>query len=73
MAQVRIVTDSVSDIPASMREALGIVMVPAVVIIDGVSFRDQVDLSSSEFYERLVRSQELPTTSQPPVGDFERV
>jgi DegV family protein with EDD domain len=73
MSQVRIVTDSVSDIPADMREALGIAMVPAVVVIDGVSYRDQVELSSVEFYRRLAQSRELPTTSQPPVGEFEKV
>ncbi len=73
MSQVRIVTDSVSDIPSAMREALGIAMVPAVVIIDGVSYRDRVELSSAEFYRRLAESRELPTTSQPPVGEFEKV
>lgn len=73
MSRVRIVTDSVSDLPAEFQEALDIAVVPAMVIIDGVSYRDRVELSSAEFYRRLVESETLPTTSQPPVGDFETV
>lgn len=73
MHPVRIVTDSVSDLPTEFQEALDIAVVPAVVIIDGVSYRDRVELSSAEFYRRLVESTALPTTSQPSVGDFEEV
>jgi len=73
MSQVRIVTDSVSDLPTEFQEALDITVVPAVVIIDGVSYRDRVELSSAEFYRRLAGSRKLPTTSQPPVADFEKV
>ena len=34
------------------------------------SFKDGVDLTAREFYERLRTSPELPTTSQPTPGDF---
>lgn len=71
MGQVRIVTDSISDIPPDICRELGIEVVPAVVVIGGRTYRDKVDLSGDEFYRRLVESDELPTTSQPPVGDFE--
>lgn len=73
MAQVRIVTDSISDIPPDLCQELKIEMVPAVVVIGGNTYRDKVDLSDAEFYQRLVESDELPTTSQPPVADFEAV
>lgn len=71
MSQVRIVTDSISDIPPEICRELGIEVVPAVVIIDRHTYRDRVDLSDAEFYHRLQDSDELPTTSQPPVADFE--
>ncbi|MEK6221501.1 MAG: DegV family protein, partial [Chloroflexota bacterium] len=35
-----------------------------------VSFRDIVELSSTEFFERLKASKQLPTTSQPSPGEF---
>lgn len=73
MSQVRIVTDSISDIPPALCEALEIEVVPTVVIIDGQTYRDKVEISPAEFYARLQSSDELPTTSQPPVGDFEAV
>jgi DegV family protein with EDD domain len=70
---VRIVTDSLADIPADIARQLQIEVVPAVVIIDGITYRDKVDLTDAEFYELLTHASELPTTSQPPVGDFEAV
>lgn len=73
MSQTRIVTDSISDIPPEVCEELKIEVVPTVVVIDGKTYRDKVDLSEAEFYELLADSDELPTTSQPPVGDFEEV
>jgi DegV family protein with EDD domain len=73
MSQVRIVTDSISDIPPDICRELEIEVVPAVVVIGGKTYRDKVDVSDAEFYRRLVGSDELPTTSQPPVGDFEMV
>lgn len=73
MSQVRIVTDSPSDIPPEICRELNIEVVPAVVVIDGRTYRDKIDLPASEFYRQLVQSKELPTTSQPPVGAFEEV
>lgn len=73
MDQVRVVTDSMADIPPEISQALKIEVVPGVVVIDGETYRDRVDLSSAEFYRRLMESDELPTTSQPSVGDFESI
>ncbi len=73
MTQVHIVTDSLADIPPEICEELAIEVVPAVVVIGDETYRDGVDLTDAEFYDLLVESDELPTTSQPPVGDFEAV
>jgi DegV family protein with EDD domain len=73
MAQVKIVTDSTADIPLEIREKLGIEMVPLKVHFGNESFYDSVDISSSEFYQKLRQSQELPTTSQPSPVDFMEV
>ncbi|MSP12671.1 MAG: DegV family protein [Chloroflexi bacterium] len=68
---IRIVTDSLSDIPANFVEQYQITVIPAEVIFGLKSYRDGIDLSNAEFYERLSSSKELPHTSQPPVGAFE--
>lgn len=68
---VRVVTDSTADIPPELASELDIAVVPLRVLFGDDVFRDGVDLTTDEFYERLTSSSELPTTSQPPVGDFE--
>ena len=68
---VRIVTDSTSDMPPGLAQELGVVLVPANVVIDDVTYRDGIDLTADEFYRRLVAGPRLPTTSQPSVGTFQ--
>ena len=67
---VRIVTDSTSDIPPSIAHGLGISVVPLSVIFGDEAFREGIDITHDLFYEKLVRSRALPTTSAPSVGDF---
>lgn len=45
-------------------------MVPLYVRFGDESYRDYVELSPHDFYERLRGSADLPTTSQPTPGDF---
>lgn len=70
---VVVVTDSTSDIPKALAEELGIVVVPLLVSFGTESFRDGIDLTPDEFIDRLVASEKLPTTSQPPSAAFEEV
>ena len=67
---VRIVTDSGADIPKQLANDLGIVVVPLTVTFGDESYKDGVELSSDDFYERLIHGEIMPTTSQPSVGDF---
>jgi DegV family protein with EDD domain len=70
MRQVGVVTDSTSDVPASLAEPLGIEVVPCQVFFGQEALRDGLDLSPSAFYERLASSPELPRTSGPTVNSF---
>lgn len=70
---IKIVTDSTSDIEPSQAAALGVDVVPLFVLWGDHSYRDYVDLSRSEFYERLKTEPVLPTTSQPTAKMFEDV
>lgn len=70
---VRIITDSTSDIAPKVAHALGIKIVPVYVHIGNEIYRDGVDLSTVEFYHKLVTSYIQLTTSPPAPEDFTRV
>lgn len=70
MPRIAIVTDSTADLPLALRDELGITVVPLNVHFGDQVFRDQVDLSTGAFMERLTRSAVLPHTSQPSPGAF---
>ncbi|WP_102716420.1 DegV family protein [Paenibacillus castaneae] len=73
MGKVRIVTDSTADIPAEIRERLGISMVPLKVLFGEETYLDAVTIESKQFYEKLAESSSLPTTSQPSPLEFSEV
>lgn len=68
--QVRIVTDSTSDIPPELRERHGIVTVPLTVQFGMDIYQDTSDLPPEAFYAKQ-EAGPFPTTAQPPVGAFE--
>ncbi len=73
MASVVLVTDSTADIPLEVRDKLGISMVPLKVTIGEESYLDNITLEPVQFYEKLVASGSLATTSQPSPADFHEV
>lgn len=68
---VAIVTDSTCDLDANLAEQQGITVVPLNVHFGEDVYRDQVDISTDEFMQKMATSSALPTTSQPSVGTFE--
>lgn len=70
MSAIRIVTDSTSDIPRGIREALGIEMVPLKVHFGEETYLDGITIDSEAFYRKLSEAPALPTTSQPSPMDF---
>ncbi len=71
MSHVAIVTDSASDLPPAEAKASGITVVPLVVSFGAESFRPDVDLSTDEFWERvLAPDAPFPTTAAASPGDF---
>jgi DegV family protein with EDD domain len=67
---VRIITDSLGDIPQNLVDKLGITVIPICVLFGTESFRDGVDMTNEQFYARLVTSKTLPTTAVPALGTF---
>jgi DegV family protein with EDD domain len=65
-SRVRVVTDSSSDILPSHAHAIGVIVVPNRVVLDGAVLRDGVDITSAQFYARLPRAARPPYTQPAP-------
>ncbi len=66
---IRVIADSVCDVPRDIASRLDITLIPAVVNIGEESFLDDgVQITRSEFYQRLPDMTTLPTTSACPLG-----
>ena len=68
-----VVVDSTCDFTQEEYKALDVHMVPLSVLIDGETFKDQVEITSEQFYERMANSEGLPQSSQPTPYDFEQM
>jgi DegV family protein with EDD domain len=67
---VRIITDSTADLPPQLVKELGITVVPIYVRFGEEVYRDGVDISEDEFYQRLEETTVHPSTVQPGPQDF---
>ncbi|MCD8321961.1 MAG: DegV family protein, partial [Oscillospiraceae bacterium] len=67
---IRFLTDSTSDILPEEAAQRGIDVVPLKVLFGEESYRDNVDITHQEFFDKLVTSKVFPTTSQPSPADF---
>lgn len=70
---IKIVTDSVADLPAGLVEELDITVVPCNVVLGDVNYKDGVDLGPDELFRRMAAGPGLPTTSQPSMAEFQSV
>lgn len=68
--RIGLVADSTSDLPESVVREYGINVVPLLIRWDGKEFKDGVEITRSEFYQKLRSSSTMPSTSQPSPGDF---
>jgi len=67
---VKIVTDSLSDITGDLAQEMGVTVVPLYVRFGEEVYRDRLEMTTDEFYHRLVHNATFPTTTQPSPGDF---
>ncbi|GIN64087.1 hypothetical protein J27TS8_40800 [Robertmurraya siralis] len=64
-----VVTDSTAYIPKELREQLNIHMIPLSVNFGNETYKEEIEIQTDDFYEE-VKTKELPTTSQPAIGEF---
>lgn len=70
MRNFAVVTDSTSNLPPELVDALDIPIIPLTVHWGEDSYEDGVTLDTETFYEWLRTRKEFPTTSQPSAGAF---
>jgi DegV family protein with EDD domain len=63
---VRIVADTTSGLPRETLSALGIPLIPQIVSFGEESFRDDTELDTAAFLQKLRNSKVLPKTAAPP-------
>ena len=68
--KIKVVTDSTADLPPGLAEELGITVVPVYVKFGSEVYRDRVDISEDEFYQRLMSDPVHPSTEPPTPRDF---
>ncbi len=64
MGNIQIIIDSMIDMPEDIIEKYNIMVIPLTVIFGDKEYRDGVDLTNTQFYEKLSQSEDLPKTSQ---------
>ena len=70
---IKIVTDSTADLPVRVTKELGITVIPAYLRFGNEVYRDRIDISEDQFYDRLINDQTHPTTEPPTPQDFAAV
>jgi DegV family protein with EDD domain len=70
--RVRIITDSACDLDIDITDSMGVTVVPLTVEIDGVSYRDRIDITPREMFRRMSEDGALPRSAQvPPISFIE--
>ena len=67
---VRVITDSVAQVPEDIAQELAIPIVPFVVTIHETSFEDGVDIQPEALYQRMRAEKVIPKTSAPSPGRY---
>lgn len=67
--KVAVVTDSTAYLPEEDIKKWDIHVVPLSVNFGDETYRELIDITVGEFYEKVRNTKELPKTSQPSIGD----
>ncbi|NHJ41241.1 MAG: DegV family protein [Asgard group archaeon] len=73
--KIRIIADATMDLPSEWIEKFDIGILPTQVMIEDREkpYRSYIDITSDEFFEKLLKIKEIPTTSVPKQGDIFKV
>ncbi|MCC5896201.1 MAG: DegV family protein [Alkalibacterium sp.] len=68
--RIAIVTDSTAYLNEEEYKQDGVYFVPLSCIFGKEIYKEEVDITTEAFFEKVAGSEQLPTSSQPTVGDF---
>lgn len=68
--KIAVVTDSTAYIPQYIIDQLNISVIPLSVNFGDETYREDIDITSEQFYAKMIETKILPTTSQPAIGAF---
>lgn len=71
--KIAVVTDSASYLTKEQAAANQITVVPITVIFGQQTYKENIDITNKEFYEKLESEKELPTTTQISLGQIQAV
>jgi len=72
MSKIAIITDSSANLlPEFVKKHKNLFVLPLMILIDGVNFRDQEEISASQVYAKLDTAK--VTTSLPNLGDLDKL
>ena len=70
---IKIVTDSTCDLPKAWFTRYNITVVPINIQFGKHTYREGMDIDPETFYSQINDQGELPTTSQPSIGEFQEI
>lgn len=73
MENIKIMTDSASDIPVEDEKRYHISIIPFQVALGGKSYTSRVDFDNEQFYDLMAQYDEIPKTSQITPFEFQEI
>lgn len=67
---IAVVTDSTAYLTPEERERYNIRMIPLSVNLEDGIYEEEVEITASEFYDKVRKMSAFPKTTQPPIGKF---
>ena len=71
--KIKLICDSMCDIPEEIVNKEFVEMIPLTINIDGKEYKDGVDFTKEQFYDILKKCDNLPKTSQVTYVDFKNI
>lgn len=68
---IKVIADTTCGLPLEELAALGVDVIPQIIIFDGKSYRDDTEIDTPTFLAKLQEAKELPKTSAPPPALYE--
>ena len=68
---IKVIADTTCGLPLEELAALGVDVIPQIIIFDGKPYRDDTEIDTPTFLAKLQEAKELPKTAAPPPALYE--